>query len=64
MKLCDLLQELEEFNICGNVDVEITKVCHNSREVEKGSLFVCIRGSGFDGHDFLDAVVEVHSPGY
>lgn len=31
----------------------ITSVCDDSRMVGEGSLFVCIRGDKFDGHDFI-----------
>lgn len=58
MQLCDLLQDLTEVSICGNVNVKITKVIHDSRKTEPGNLFVCIRGTDVDGHDFLDDVIE------
>ena len=58
MKLCDLLQELKDYHIRGNERVTITKVCHDSAKAEPGSVFVCLRGSDFDGHDFLRTVIE------
>ena len=58
MLLCDLLQELTKVSICGNVNVKITKVIHDSRKAAPGSLFVCIRGTDVDGHDFLNEVIE------
>lgn len=39
-------------------DVEITDIVHDSREVEKGALFVAIRGLHVDGIDFLPMAVE------
>ena len=36
---------------------EIKEVQYDSREVEKGDLFVCIRGMQFDGHDFIDQAI-------
>ncbi len=49
MKLKQLLHHVE----CGipSFDCEITGVTCDSRKVEKGSLFVCIAGEHFDGHD-------------
>lgn len=58
MKLCELLHVLKEADICGNRDVEVTKVCCDSRQIKKGALFVCVRGSRTDGHNFAQDAVE------
>ncbi len=63
MKLCELLHEIKEKNIYGNIHAEVTKVSHDSRTVEKGSLFVCIKGTGYDGHDFLANAIEAGAVG-
>ncbi len=39
-------------------DCEVTSITCDSRRVEKGSMFVCIRGGSFDGHDFAAAALE------
>lgn len=39
------------------VDVVVTRITHDSREIAPGSVFCAVRGTRFDGHDFaLDAV--------
>jgi UDP-N-acetylmuramoyl-L-alanyl-D-glutamate--2,6-diaminopimelate ligase len=38
-------------------DVEIAHLAHDSRRVEEGGLFVAIRGTEADGHDFIDDAV-------
>ncbi len=35
--------------------VEITAVCHDSRSLVPGSLYVALHGARYDGHDFLAA---------
>lgn len=41
----------------GSVDIVNKKFCFDSRKVEKGCVFVAIKGKRFDGHDFaLEAV--------
>ena len=40
------------------VDAEITGVSTDSRSIEKGNLFVALKGENFDGHDYLEAVEE------
>ncbi|MFT4058980.1 MAG: UDP-N-acetylmuramoyl-tripeptide--D-alanyl-D-alanine ligase [Legionella sp.] len=37
----------------GQVNVEISNVCTDSRELKPGSLFIAIQGARFDGHDFI-----------
>ena len=41
-----------------NEKTEITSVTSDSRKIEKGSLFICIKGMRSDGHDFAPAVIE------
>lgn len=36
-------------------DVEVTGVSTDTRTIEKGMLFVTVRGESFDGNDFIDA---------
>jgi UDP-N-acetylmuramoyl-tripeptide--D-alanyl-D-alanine ligase len=43
--------------ISGNKDAEIKKISTDSRTVEKGDLFVAIKGDNFDGHDFIRDVI-------
>lgn len=41
----------------GSLAPAVVDVTHDSRRVEAGSLFCCVPGTGFDGHDFAaDAV--------
>lgn len=42
----------------GSENVEITGVKTDSRQVEKGNLFLCIRGLHADGHDYIPDAVE------
>ncbi|MDF2820755.1 MAG: murF [Clostridiales bacterium] len=37
---------------------EVSKVCTDSRKIDKGQLFIPIVGENFDGHDFIEAVYE------
>lgn len=42
----------------GDGSTEIVDVAFDSRKVEPGTLFFCVRGASSDGHDFAPAVVE------
>ena len=50
MKLLSLLEHLEYKCLQGSTDQEVSSVVYDSRKVEEGSLFICIRGAVVDGH--------------
>ncbi|MFN4180944.1 MAG: Mur ligase family protein, partial [Armatimonadota bacterium] len=51
MRLRELIVNLTAAKLIGD-DVEVTSIVHDSRKVQSGSLFVCLRGLKVDGHDF------------
>jgi UDP-N-acetylmuramoyl-tripeptide--D-alanyl-D-alanine ligase len=54
----DCLNALEGQLLQGDLACPFRGVSINSRTVERGELFVCIKGDRFDGHDFLADVIE------
>lgn len=58
MKLADLLKKLKYTCVKGTADVDITTVAYDSRKVESGSLFICIKGAVADGHRFAEMAVN------
>ena len=56
MKLSQILENVKVKN--EYTDVEISDVTADSRKVEKGSLFVCIKGASFDGHSVAEEMLE------
>lgn len=58
MKLADLLKKLKYTCVKGTTDVDITTVAYDSRRVERGSLFICVKGAVADGHRFAEAAVN------
>lgn len=55
MKLYELLENNAETRIG---DTEISSVTDDTRKVTEGSLFVCVRGGSFDGHDAAAEMLE------
>ncbi|MGI6037237.1 MAG: UDP-N-acetylmuramoyl-L-alanyl-D-glutamate--2,6-diaminopimelate ligase [Limnochordia bacterium] len=43
---------------CRGGEQRITGIAYDSRQVQRGDLFVCIRGERFDGHDFIPQALE------
>lgn len=44
--------------VSGELDKEIRQITADSRVVEEGMLFVALRGTVTDGHDFIDMAIE------
>ena len=59
IKLSDLLQVIPEAARLRIEDVDVSSVTDHSGQLEQGSIFVAVRGSEVDGHDFLDQVIEI-----
>lgn len=58
MKIRDWLKRLTCELIQGNLDENVDEVIYDSRKARENSVFVCIRGSARDSHDFIPDVVE------
>ena len=56
--LLDLLKNCNYLCIQGSMDRKVTDICYDSREVRKGSVFVCLKGYHRDGHDYLQEAVR------
>jgi UDP-N-acetylmuramoyl-L-alanyl-D-glutamate--2,6-diaminopimelate ligase len=59
MKLTELLKYVKPIVIVGDADVDITGVNIDSRKIEKGHLFVAIKGTQTDGHRFIPKAIEL-----
>ena len=42
----------------GSPETLVQKVCTDSRQIQRGDLFVALPGERFDGHDFLIEVAR------
>lgn len=58
MKLTTLLERLTYTCLQGSLEREISRVDYDSRKVQEGSLFLCIRGAVCDGHSFAGEVAQ------
>lgn len=58
MKCSQLLEHLEYTCLQGSTDVKVTAVVNDSRKIEEGCLFLCIKGAAFDGHKFAAEAAE------
>ena len=58
MQLKEILQGLEYTCLQGNTDMQVSDLVYDSRNIEPGCVFVCLRGANVDGHRFVDDAVK------
>ena len=58
MLLEHLIQDLAILQLHGDLHREVREVNHHSGHISGGSLFVAIRGTQSDGHDFVNQAID------
>ena len=58
MKLSKLLIGLENLKAKGDLDIDITGLESNSKNVKEGYMFIAIKGFSVDGHDYINNAIE------
>ena len=56
--LKDILYKVSLIATAGDMKVDINKIEFDSRQVGPGDLFVAIKGTQSDGHDFIHNAIE------
>ena len=55
----ELVSGLKILNTFGDTGIEVTDIQLDSRKADKGCLFVAMRGTTVDGHQFIPKAVEL-----
>lgn len=58
MRLMELFEHMKARLLCGTWDAEVDDIVYDSRKNVTGTVFVCLKGETFDGHDFIDDVIR------
>ncbi len=56
--LAEILVNCEAIDVIGSTDVKITAISFNSKDVIKGGLFVAVKGSKVDGHNYIEQAID------
>lgn len=56
--LKDILYKVSLQSASGDMNIPIMGVQFDSRKVEKGDLFVAVKGTQVDGHDYIQAAID------
>lgn len=59
MLLQDVLYKTKLQFVTGSTDMDIKGICIDSRKVQAGYVFVAVKGSASDGHEFIDKAIEM-----
>ncbi|MBR6964265.1 MAG: UDP-N-acetylmuramoyl-L-alanyl-D-glutamate--2,6-diaminopimelate ligase [Prevotella sp.] len=59
MKLKELLTNIVPLNVIGSTEVEITGINIDSRRIADGHIFVAIKGTQVDGHNFIGKALDL-----
>ena len=57
--LKDIIYKVAIEAIKGSTDIVIGKIDFDSRKIEKNDLFVAIRGTISDGHDYISKAIDL-----
>lgn len=59
MKLSELIAGIPvKEKKLGNADIVVSAIQSDSRKIEKGTLFVAVKGATVDGHDYIGSAIE------
>ncbi len=58
MLLNEILYNVSLISVSGKTDVEIKKIDFDSRNIESQTLFVAIKGTQVDGHEFIEKAIK------
>ncbi|MFQ3549840.1 MAG: UDP-N-acetylmuramoyl-L-alanyl-D-glutamate--2,6-diaminopimelate ligase [Armatimonadota bacterium] len=58
MKYLELIDNISDYQMINNNNVEINGIAFDSREVQNGNLFIAISGGSFDGHNYISEAIK------
>jgi len=57
--LKDILYKVKIESVSGSTEIAINQLHFDSRKIEKNDVFIAIRGTISDGHDFIEKAIEL-----
>lgn len=58
VQLKDILYRTTINAVIGNTGIMVNTIAFDSRKIEKNDVFVAIKGTAVDGHDYIDLAIE------
>ena len=57
-KITDILYGVSLKQVLGSTDLDVSSVCFDSRQAQTGALFIAVRGTLSDGHQFINNAID------
>lgn len=57
-KIIDIITECDVLHVVGDVEQEIVGVCLDSRKVASGGMYIALRGTQVDGHQYIASAIK------
>ncbi len=58
MRLKNILMGIEGLKAKGDLELEITNITSDSRQIKQGDFFIAIKGFDTDGHDYISQAIK------
>lgn len=58
MKLGDIIKGVKTVEVHGNLNCDIKGVNIDSRLIKEGHIFIAIKGTQADGHEYIEKAIE------
>lgn len=58
MKLKEVIASIDVIKVQGNIDIDIAGIQIDSRQIEKGDMFIAVKGNITDGHSYISNAIE------
>ena len=57
MRLEDIIKDSGVIGVRGDLSLEITDICNDSRKVTPGAMFIAVKGHDSDGHAYIGKAI-------
>ena len=57
-KMTDILYGVSLKQVLGSTDLDVSSICFDSRQAQTGALFIAVRGTLSDGHQFINNAID------
>lgn|SRR5574344_289996 len=58
MQLSELIKNIKTEKVVNNKDIDVKGISYNSKTIQKGEIFVCLKGEYSDGHQFAQMALD------
>ncbi len=62
VNLSDILKDIQVLHTQGPVDIQLSGIGFDSRKVAAGTLFIAVKGTQSDGHEFIESAIQSGAP--